>query len=77
MDFLKILKSMTEADDIGYIDICVMAVLVTYAQYNDDHIVEMSIPDIQAEFKRLSIKTIKRSIKRLTDNNYIQVIQTK
>lgn len=77
MDFLKILKSMTEADDIGYSDICVMAVLVTYAQYNDDHIVEMSIPDIQAEFKRLSIKTIKRSIKRLTDNNYIQVIQTK
>lgn len=77
MDFLKILKSMTEADDIGYSDICVMAVITTYAQYNDDHIVEMSIPDIQAEFKRLSIKTIKRSIKRLTDNNYIQVIQTK
>ena len=65
MDFLKILKSMTEADDIGYSDICVMAVITTYAQYNDDHIVEMSIPDIQAEFKRLSIKTIKRKYKVL------------
>ena len=73
MDFLKILKELTAATSLELSDICVMAVLVTYAQYEPEQSVEMSYSEIHAEFTRLSIATIKRAIKRLEDNHYIQI----
>ena len=73
MDFLKILKELTAATSLKLSDICVMAVLVTYAQYEPEQSVEMSYSEIKAEFTRLSITTIKRAIKRLEDNHYIQI----
>lgn len=73
MDFLKILKVLTQANDLELSDICVMAVLTTYAQYDDDQTTEMSYKEIQDEFKRLSKSTIIRSIKRLAANGYISV----
>lgn len=73
MDFLKILKELTAATSLELSDICVMAVLVTYAQYEPEQSVEMSYSEIHAEFTRLSITTIKRAIKRLEDNHYIQI----
>jgi len=75
MDFLKILKQLTEADNLTFSDICVMAVLVTYAQYGDDQSVEMSYSDIHAEFKRIPIVTIRCCIQRLAANGYIQIIR--
>lgn len=73
MDFLKILKELTAATSLELSDICVMAVLVTYAQYEPEQSVEMSYSEIKAEFTRLSIITIKRAIKRLQDNHYIEI----
>lgn len=73
MDFLKILKELTAATSLELSDICVMAVLVTYAQYEPEQSIEMSYSEIHAEFTRLSITTIKRAIKRLEDNHYIQI----
>ena len=75
MDFLKILKQLTEADNLEFTDICVMAVLVTYGQYAEDQTVEMSVNDIHEEFKRISIRTIKTCIQRLAANGYIEVIK--
>lgn len=75
MDFLKILKQLTEADNLTFSDICVMAVLVTYAQYGDDQSVEMSYSDIHEEFKRIPIVTIRCCIQRLAANGYIQIIR--
>ena len=75
MDFLKILKVLTQAKDLELSDICIMAVFVTYAQYEDNQTIEMSRSEIQAEFPRLSQSTIKRSILRLEANNYIQIIR--
>lgn len=76
MDFLKILKVLTEANDLELSDICVMAVLTTYAQYNKDKSIEMSYSEINEEFKRLSMSTIKRSIKRLVANGYISITKS-
>lgn len=73
MDFLKILKTLTAANDLELSDICVMAVLVTYAQYSDDQCIELSYTNIHEEFKRLSMPTIKRSVKRLAANGYISI----
>lgn len=76
MDFLKILKALTAAMDLELSDICVMAVLVTYAQYEENQTIEMSRSEIKAEFPRLSQSTIKRSISRLEENHYIAVIRS-
>lgn len=76
MDFLKILKALTAAMDLELSDICVMAVLCTYAQFEDNQTIEMSRAEIKAEFPRLSQSTIKRSISRLEENHYIAVIRS-
>lgn len=75
MDFLKILKQMTEADNLEYSDICVMAVITTYAQYDVNSTAELSIADIHGEFKRISLSTIKRALQRLIEHKYIEVIR--
>ena len=75
MDFLKILKELTAAQNLEFSDICVMAVLVTYGQYNKDQTVDMSVSEIHAEFPRISQKTIRRSLQRLADNHYISIIR--
>lgn len=73
MDFLKILKELTAATSLELSDICVMAVLVTYAQYEPEQSIAMSYSEIQKEFPRLAMRTIIRSVKRLKDNQYIAV----
>lgn len=75
MDFLKILKQMTEADNLEYSDICVMAVITTYAQYDTNSTAELSVADIHDEFKRISRSTIKRALQRLIEHKYIEVIR--
>lgn len=76
-DFLQILKEMRQHKELNYSDVCVMAVIVTDAQYKKVNTVELSIADIQAEFEMLSTMTIRRSLKRLADNKFIEAIQTK
>lgn len=77
MDFFKILKLTTNDETLTYSDICVMAVIATYAQYQDDKTVELSANDVHAEFPRLSVRTISRAIERLTANKYIEIIKAK
>lgn len=77
MDFLKIMKLTTTDEALTYSDICVMAVIATYAQYQADKTVELSAPDIHGEFPRLSIRTIKDAVKRLSEHKYIEVIKSK
>lgn len=77
MDFLKILKALTAAMDLELSDICVMAVLCTYAQFEDDKTVELSVNDIHTEFERLHKRTIQRSLARLSELHYIQTIKQK
>ncbi len=73
MEFYKILQEMTEKSDVELSDICVMSVLVSYAQYTDEHIVTFSAKEIQEHFKRLSLRTVQRSLKRLIENNWIRI----
>jgi len=73
MDFYKILQEMTEDADVELSDICVMSVLVSYAQYNDEHIVTFSAREIQEKFKRLSLRTVQRSLQRLIKNGWIRI----
>lgn len=73
MDFYKILQEMTEKAEIELSDICVMSVLVSYAQYDNEQIVTFSAREIQEKFKRLSLRTVQRSLKRLIDNKWIRI----
>lgn len=76
MDFYKILKELTNQTNLELSDICVMAVFTTWAQFEEEQTTpEMSYTDIQTEFPRLSLSTIKRSVMRLTANGYIEVIK--
>lgn len=75
MDFLKILKELTKDKNLTRTDICVMAVIVTYAQYGDDQTVEMSYSDIHEEFETIPIRTIQRCVKHLQALHYIAVIR--
>lgn len=75
MDFYKLLKELTKASELNLSDICVMSVLVTYAQYADNKTVEMSANNIKKEFERLNIRTIKKSLQHLTELNYIETIK--
>ena len=69
------LKELTEQTNLELSDICVMAVFTTWAQYEAEQTTpEMSYNDIQAEFPRLSLSTIKRSITRLAANGYIEIV---
>lgn len=74
MDFYKILKALTADNNLTFSDILVMSVLVTHAQYEQDKTVQLSAKEIHEEFERLSIVSIKRSIKRLSDLHYIKTI---
>ena len=73
MEFYKILQEMTEKSDVELSDICVMSVLVSYAQYTDEHIVTFSAREIQEKFKRLSLRTVQRSLQRLIKNGWIRI----
>lgn len=75
MDFYKILKSLTKDNRLTFGDILVMSVIVTHAQYATDKIIEISFSDIHAEFERLSDKTIRRSLQRLSELEYIETIK--
>ena len=75
MDFLKILKELTKTSNLRLSDICVMAVLVTYAQYKPEQTIEISATKIHAEFERLNLKTIKKSLQHLTELHYIETIK--
>lgn len=75
MDFLKILKELTKTSNLRLSDICVMAVLVTYAQYEPEQTIEISATKIHAEFERLNLKTIKKSLQHLTELHYIETIK--
>lgn len=76
-EFLQILKEMRRHKELNYSDVCVMAVIVTEAQYKKVNTVELSIADIQAEFEMLSTMTIRRSLQRLINCNFLEVIKTK
>ncbi|MBO4534124.1 MAG: hypothetical protein J5726_10595 [Treponema sp.] len=52
-----------------------MAVLVTYAQYEPEQTIEISATKIHAEFERLNLKTIKKSLQHLTELHYIETIK--
>jgi hypothetical protein len=75
MDFLKILKELTAATSLELSDICVMAVLVTYAQYEPEQTIEISATKIHSEFERLNLRTIKKSLQHLTELHYIETIK--
>lgn len=75
MDFYKILKSLTKDNRLTFGDILVMSVIVTHAQYATDKTIEISFSDIHAEFERLSDKTIRRSLQRLSELEYIETIK--
>ena len=75
MDFLKIIKELTKASSLRLSDICVMAVLVTYAQYEDNKTIELSAGQIKKEFERLDIRTIKKSLQHLAELHYIEIIK--
>ena len=75
MDFLKILKELTKDKQLTRSDICVMAVIVTYAQYADGQAVELSANDIHEEFETIPIRTIKRCVKHLSELHYIEIIR--
>ena len=75
MDFLKILKELTKDKQLTRSDICVMAVIVTYAQYADEQAVELSANDIHEEFETIPIRTIKRCVKHLSELHYIEIIR--
>lgn len=75
MDFLKILKELTKDKQLTRSDICVMAVIVTYAQYADGQAVELSANDIHEEFETIPIITIKRCVKHLSELHYIEIIR--
>ena len=73
MDFLKILKELTRDNNLTRTDICVMAVIVTYAQYDDEQSTELSYSDIHEEFETIPIRTIQRCVKHLSELHYIQI----
>ena len=75
MDFYKILKSLTKDNRLTFGDILVMSVIVTHAQYETDKTIEISFSEIHAEFERLSDKTIRRSLQRLSELEYIKTIK--
>lgn len=75
MDFLKIIQELTKASNLHLSDICVMAVLVTYAQYEPEQTIEISATKIHSEFERLNLRTIKKSLQHLTDLHYIETIK--
>lgn len=75
MDFYKILKSLTKDNRLTFGDILVMSVIVTHAQYATDKTIEISFSEIHAEFERLSDKTIRRSLQRLSELEYIETIK--
>lgn len=75
MDFLKIIQELTKASDLHLSDICVMAVLVTYAQYEPEQTIEISATKIHSEFERLNLRTIKKSLQHLTELHYIETIK--
>lgn len=76
-EFLQILKEMRQHKELNYSDVCVMAVIVTIAQHKKVNTVELSIADIQAEFEMLSTMTIRRSLQRLINCHFLEVIKTK
>ena len=73
MEFLKILIELTKDKRLTRTDICVMAVIVTYAQYGDDQTVELSANDIHEQFETIPTRTIQWCINHLEKLNYIQV----
>lgn len=73
MEFLKILIELTKDKRLTRTDICVMAVIVTYAQYGDDQTVELSANDIHEQFETIPTRTIQWCISHLEKLNYIQV----
>lgn len=77
MDFFKLLVSLTNDNNLEYTDIHVMSVLVTYAQYAEDHTIEISANDIHDVFKRIPIRTIRRCLQRLEELHYIEAIKQK
>ena len=79
--FLQILKVLTKDNKLTRTDICVMAVLATYAYFPNyckgDNIIEMSITEIHNAFETIPTRTIQRSIKHLAELGYIEPIRTK
>ena len=75
MDFYKIFKTITNDERMAFGDILAMSVIATRAQFTEDHTVELSFKDIHNEFPRLYNKTIRRSIQRLAELHYIEIIK--
>ena len=75
MDFYKIFKTITNDERMAFGDILVMSVIATRAQFIEDQTVELSFKDIHIEFPRLSDKTIRRSLQRLAELHYIEIIK--
>lgn len=76
MDFLKLLKVLTQDSRLRLSDICVMSVIVTYAQYQPNEPLQLSVTDILAEFPRLSRRAVSYSLQQLEQLNYIEVLRT-
>ena len=77
MEFYKILKELTKDKSVTRSDICVMAVITTYAQYHkqEGQIAELSYSKIHEDFETIPIRTIQRCVKHLEDLKYIEVIR--
>lgn len=75
MDFLKILIELTKDKQLTRTDICIMAVIVTFAQYDADQTIELSASDIHEQFETIPIRTIQRCIKHLELLQYIEIIR--
>lgn len=75
MEFFKLLAILLKDKNLTRSDVCVMSVIVTYAQYEENQITEMSANDIHEIFETICIKTIRRCIKHLAELNYIEIIK--
>lgn len=75
MEFFKLLAILLKDKNLTRSDVCVMSVIVTYAQYETNQITEMSANDIHEIFETICIKTIRRCIKHLAELHYIEIIK--
>lgn len=77
MEFYKLLAVLLKDKNLTRSDVCVLSVIVTYAQYQENQIAELSASDIQEIFETVGLRTIRRCIKHLAELHYIQTIKQK
>lgn len=75
MEFFKLLAVLLKDKNLTRSDVCVMSVIITYAQYEETKIAELSASDIQEIFETVGLRTVRRCIKHLAELHYIEIIK--